>query len=126
MQYAEMSLAHAMIGNEDKLQKILQEPAEAGNMKSSSVPYLIAMGRLLILQNQYDKAKGYLSRAVKEDVEVRNTLSSKQPYIILPLLIAISIAITIITTIYWTADRKTFLLPANVVVYCLSQSKFSI
>ena len=69
-----MSLAHAMIGNEDKLQEKLQEPVEAVKSKGSSVPYLIAMGRLLIMQKQYEKAKCFLSRAVKEEVEVRNIL----------------------------------------------------
>ena len=70
-----MSLAHAMVTNEEKLQDELQEPEKAvKNKEVLSVPYLIAMGRLLILQKQYEKAKVYLSRAVKEEVEVRNIL----------------------------------------------------
>ena len=70
-----MSLAHAMVTNEEKLQDELQEPEKAvKNKEVLSVPYLIAMGRLLSLQKQYEKAKVYLSRSVKEEVEVRNIL----------------------------------------------------
>ena len=72
-QYAEMSLAHAMVTNQEMVQDELQEPVKAvKNKEVSSVPYLIAIGRLFILQKQYEKAKVYLSKAVKEEVEVRN------------------------------------------------------
>ena len=69
-QYAEMCLSHAMLGNESNLHENGREPVEAAKKKSTSVPYKIAVGRLLILRKQYERAHDYLSTAVKEEVEV--------------------------------------------------------
>ena len=54
-QYAEMSLAHAMIENEDKF----QEPVKSVKKKGSLVPYLIIMGQLLLMQKKYEKGTFY-------------------------------------------------------------------
>ena len=59
-----------MLGNEGNMQENVQEPMEAAKKKGTFVPYQIAVGRLLILRKQYERAHDYLSDAVKEEVEV--------------------------------------------------------
>ena len=71
-----------MLGNEGNMQENVKQPMEAAKMKGTSVPYQIAVGRLLILRKQYERAHDYLSNAVKEEVEVSSILYSSYVNII--------------------------------------------
>ena len=63
---------------ESGMRKASQEPVGLLKKKDTSVLYQLAMGRLLILKKQYERANEYLSRAMKEDVLVRKTLCRNQ------------------------------------------------
>ena len=76
-----MCLSHAMLGNEGSIQENIQEPMEAAKKKGTSVPYHLAVGRLLVLRKQYERAHEYLSTAVKEQVEVSYAVCNNYVYI---------------------------------------------
>ena len=71
MQFAEMCLAHELVGNKSKVGTDDQELVKP-TKKDTSVTCHIAISQLFILKKEYEKAKEHLLEVVKEENEVSN------------------------------------------------------
>lgn len=77
-QFAEMCLAHQVVGKEGKVEMDDQKSFKPTKGDTSAACHIV-ISQLLILQRQYEMAKEYLLKVVKEEKEVRNSVFKCQP-----------------------------------------------